>query len=560
MSTARRAHPERGGAERPGDAPAPRSIRAPDGWRGGGLAFLAGLLLSAGHAPIGLPFTAFIALPALAWLVAGSGWRRGAFLTWCAGTGYFMVSLHWIGHAFLVDAEAFAWAIPLVLTILPGGLALLWAVAGGAAGLVGRESMARSALVLVAGLTLIEYLRAHLFTGFPWAMPGYLWAETPLAQLTAWIGPYGLTLVTLLLTTLPGVLGHAAAERHGTRRLVYASGAVATLAAFAGLWMAGAARIEAAATPPRSEETTAPVIRLVQPNAPQHLKWQRDWAPRFYRRLLDLSASPPHPDLGPPDLVVWPETAVAFLPADFPDARQDMALAAGAPLVLGALDRAGPGDIGEGVVNALMIVTPDAEIAARYPKAHLVPFGEYVPMRWLFETIGLSLIAGRGSFAAGPAPASIAIEGVPSFAALICYEAIFPHDVSAAIAAGAEIGIERPSMILQITNDAWFGELGGPQQHLAQARLRAIEQGLPMVRAANTGVSAIIDAHGQVVGAIPLGQHGILDLGLPAAIHPPFYARNGDGMAILGAAVLFFASFFRISARKGGGDHTGSQV
>ncbi|MEM9782427.1 MAG: apolipoprotein N-acyltransferase [Pseudomonadota bacterium] len=528
-----------------------------NGWRRYGLAFLAGLLLSAGHAPIGAPVTAFVALPLLAWLLTGVGAGRGAATAWCFGFGYFLVSLHWIGHAFLVEADAFAWALPFAVTLLPAGLALLWALAGAGVGRLSRGGVAVTAVGLTGALTLVEYARAHILTGFPWAMPGYLWAETPLAQLSAWIGPFGLTVASLLLAMLPGAIALDAWQRSGVRgsaiRMTAVAGIAASLIAFAGLWMAGRARVDSAEVPVTGNTDTT-TLRIIQPNAPQHLKWQRDWAPRFYRRLLELSASPPDPALGPADLVIWPETAVAFLPADFPEARRDMADAAAAPLVLGALDRALPEEGGEGFVNALMVIGAEGEIAARYAKAHLVPFGEYLPLRGIFQTIGLRQLAGRGRFAAGPGPMTVSAPGVPDFAALICYEAIFPGDVAAAIAAGQAKTGTRPQMMLQITNDAWFGTLGGPQQHLSQARMRAIEQGMPLVRSANTGISAVIDAHGRVVGSIPLGQHGVLDIPLPAAIEPPFYARYGDGMAIFTSAVLFFASFLRITARRGGGD------
>ncbi|MEL6267305.1 MAG: apolipoprotein N-acyltransferase, partial [Pseudomonadota bacterium] len=495
------------------------------------------------HAPVGLPWTAFLAAPVLVVLLTGSAsaWRA-AGTAWLFGFGYLLWSLHWVGHAFVVDAATYAWLLPFAVTLLPAGLALFWALAGALAWLAGRRRPLATALALAAALTLSEYARSTVLTGFPWALPGYLWIETPLAQLSAWVGPHGLTLATLLVTLLPGTALASGATRP---RLAIAT---AALAGFAALWLAGAQRL---ATPP-PVPADAVVLRVVQPNAPQHLKWDRDWAPRFYARQLDLSAAPADPALGPPDLVIWPETAVAFLPAEQPEARARMAAAAGAPLVLGALDRA-TAEEGGGFVNGLLVLDRAGAVAARYAKAHLVPFGEYLPLRGVFETLGLRAIAARGRFSPGPGPASVAVPGLPSFAALICYEAIFPGDVAAAVADARRHGAPRPRLLMQVTNDAWFGTLGGPQQHLAQARLRAIEQGLPLVRAANTGISAVIDARGRVLDSLPLGRHGKLDARLPGRIAAPLYANLGDPGAILTAGVLFFASFLRIKKPGFGG-------
>ncbi|MEM6488259.1 MAG: apolipoprotein N-acyltransferase [Pseudomonadota bacterium] len=527
----------------PGAAAAwPGALR---GWRRAGLALLAGVLFAAGHAPIGLPWTAFVAVPCLALLVAGTeGMGAAARIGWCFGFGYLVVSLHWVGHAFLVEAEAYAWLLPFAVTLLPAGLALFWAVAAAVARAGPGAAPAGTALRLAGALTLTEWLRGWVLTGLPWALPGYVWAETPLAQAAAYVGPHGLGLLTLALTGLAGTLALAPRQRWR---------AGLALLAFAALWIGGAAR-EAAAPVPEQEAGLGadPVVRIVQPNAAQHLKWTPEHAPRFFARALDLSAGPADPALGPADMVVWPETAVAFLPEDQPAATARMAEAAGAPLVFGAIARSG-----QGYANALMVLERDGRIAARYDKAHLVPFGEYMPFSGLFAAVGLDQLAGRGAFVPGPRATAVTAAGLPSFVPLICYEAIFPAEVAAAVAgadananAGAGAGAHtaaRPRLLLQITNDAWFGTLGGPQQHLVQARLRAIEQGLPMVRAANTGISAMIDAHGRVVAALPLGMHGALDAVLPPRAAAPPYADLGDGMAILSAVLLFFASFVRLS-------------
>ncbi|MEL6768084.1 MAG: apolipoprotein N-acyltransferase [Pseudomonadota bacterium] len=509
-------------------------ITALTGWRRLLAAAAAGLLFACGHAPLGLPWGAFVALPVLALLVGSARTPRGGFgAAWAFGFGYLVVSLHWIGHAFLVDADAFAWMLPFALTGLPAFLALFWGAAGWAARRAAPGGGPLTLSALAGMLTLTEFARSHVLTGFPWALPGYVWIESPIAQTAAFIGPHGLGLVTLLATGLPLL---AFLTLTGRARLAVA---LLPLAAFAGLWAFGAARLAGAPV-----DTAGPVLRIVQPNAPQRLKWLPDHAPTFYRRLLDGSAAPTDPALGAPAMVIWPETAVAFLPEESPQARAQMAAAAGgAPLVLGALRRRGEAE-GGGFANSLLTLDATGSVIARYDKHHLVPFGEYVPFRTLFGALGVEQLAGRGQFMPGPGQRVLApVAGLPSFVPLICYEAIFPHEI---MPPGAETGAGRPGWLLQITNDAWFGTLGGPQQHLAQARLRAIEQGLPMVRAANTGISAVIDAHGRITASLPLGVHGHVDARLPGALSPPLYARWGDTPAIIAAFLLFSACFLRI--------------
>ncbi|MEO1457411.1 MAG: apolipoprotein N-acyltransferase [Pseudomonadota bacterium] len=514
------------------------AVGALRGWRRLLLAGLAGAVLSLGHAPFDFPWTAFLALPVLVWLTAGAAGAGRAFAAgWGFGFGYFVVSLHWIGHAFLVEADQFAWMLPIAMTVLPGGLALFWGIAAAmvrrwrrrpGAGLAARPL---DALALAAALTLVEMARSVVLTGLPWGLPAYLWVETPLVQMAAWVGPHGTNLLTLALAALPLV---ALAALPGLRG---AGLALASLAAGGALWWAGAERLAGA---PMAAE--GPVVRIVQPNAPQKQKWDPNYTGLFLTRLLEGSAAPADPAMGRPAMVIWPETAVAFLPAETAEGRAHMARAAGgAPLVLGALHREQDAE-GTRYANSLFVLAPDGAIAARYDKHHLVPFGEYVPFRGFFGALGVRQLAARGRFEPGPgpeilAPASVTAAGLPAFVPLICYEAIFPNEVS--------VPGRRAGWMLQITNDAWFGTLGGPQQHLAQARMRAIEQGLPMVRAANTGISAVVDAHGRVTGSLPLGTHGHIDRPLPGALPPTYYAESGDIAALLAALLLFYACIAR---------------
>jgi len=513
---------DRSGAARVGPWLAAGPWIAGRGWRGRtGLACLAGAAMTLGHPPVGVPWALFLAVPLLVWLVDAAPSARAAALTgWAAGFGYFVTGLHWIGHAFVVDAERFAWLLPFAVTLLPAGLALFWALAFWGARRVWAPGRWWRALILALALTTIELARSYVLTGFPWALPGYVWVDTPVAQAAAWAGPHGLTFLTLALA---GLVLTAPGGRAGW------GGAVLATLAVAGLWAAGDGRLRDLSEPDGADR---PLIRIVQPNAPQHLKWDPEHAPRFFARLLEGAAAAPAN--GPPDLVVFPETALTFLPQDRPDLLVQIARAAGGvPVVTGALLY----EQGAGLRqwrNSMIALGPRGEITARYDKHHLVPFGEYLPLRGLLESLGLRALAGMGGagFAPGPGPTVVALPGLPSFVPSICYEMIFPHEITLP-------GAPRPDFILHLTNDAWFGAFAGPQQHLAQARMRAIEQGLPVIRAANTGISAVIDGSGAVIDRIALGTHGTLDEALPRPYQPTLYAQTGDLSAILLISLLW---------------------
>lgn len=485
-------------------------------WTRLGLAVLAGAAMTLGQAPVSQPWALFLALPVLVWLLdAAPGLRAAAWAGWGAGFGYFVSGLYWIGHAFLVDAAQFAWMMPFAVTLLPAFLGLFWAAAFMLARRVWPMGRIWRVLALASCLTLAEYARAHVLTGFPWGLPGYVWTETPVMQAASWAGPFGLTLLTLALAPLV-VLGLA--ER---RRLA----GLAAMAALAAIWAAGELRLGQA-----PDAASGPVVRLVQPNAAQKLKWDPEQSQVFYARLLAGTSAPADPALGPPAAVIWPETSVAFLPGYKPERRAEIAAAArGAVVLMGALHaRLWNGK--EQWFNSLLPILPDASMGPRYDKHHLVPFGEYLPYPSVLGPLGFRHLVRQGGFTPGEGPQVIEVPGLPPFSALICYEMIFPDAV---VPPG-----QRPGWILQVTNDAWFGSFGGPQQHLAQARMRAVEQGLPVVRAANTGISAVIDAHGRVTASIALDSDGHIDAPLPAALAPTLYARHGDlpamALALLG--------------------------
>jgi len=471
-----------------------------------------GALAGLGQEPLGWWWMTLPALAGALSLARNATRPAQAFAgLWALGLGYFTITMHWIIEPFLVDAPRHGWMAPFALALMASGLALFWGLAGAFARWAGG-----GALALAVSLTLAEIARAQAFTGLPWALAGHIWIDTPLAGLAAIAGPHGLTLLTFALAA-------ALAPPRAT--------SVLPLAATAAAWVAldpGPAPAPAAG---------APLIRLVQPNIPQDQKWDPALIPDHLARHLRLTGGPPGGDGEPaplaapvPDLVVWPETTLPFLLGDAADLLADAAMAAGgAPIALG-IARAEDGLF----YNSLAITDAGGALVSVYDKHHLVPFGEYIPFGdWLgrFGIRGLAASDG-GGWARGPGPAVIEVPGLGTAMPLICYEGIFAEEVNAMP--------DRARLLLLVTNDAWFGRHVGPYQHLAQARLRAIEQGLPMVRVANTGISALIDPQGRILGQIPLGAEGALDLPLPAALPPTPYSRGGDAPLVFAllAAIL----------------------
>ena len=477
-------------------------------WADRGIAAACGVLAAAGQAPLDLWPLALVGLAGLAWRVsAASGWRPAALVGLFGGAGYFAAALSWIVEPFLIDAARTAWMAPFALLLMAFGMALFWAAAAALAH-AGRPV----ALAFAVTLTLAEAARGVLFTGFPWALPGHIWIGTPVGQTASVWGPLGLTLVTMLAVALPVAFG--------LRGL--ALGAALTGAS----WAFGASRL-AAPLPPEREAT----VRLVQPNAAQAAKWDPERARGFFERQLALSAEPA--EGAAPSLVIWPETAVPYLlDRAGPALEQIGAAGGGAPVAVG-IQRTDGGTRGW---NSLAVLAPDGGVTQVYDKYHLVPFGEYIPFGdLLFRWFGLRAFAAAEGFgySAGEGPALMDLGPVLGrVVPLICYEAVFPGIPRRAQAAG------RADWLLQVTNDAWFGEWTGPYQHLALARLRAIEQGLPMIRVANTGVSAVIDARGQVLASMPLGVQGRLDARLPGALPATIYAAQGDRPVLVLLAVI----------------------
>ncbi len=498
------------------------------GWRRAGLTFAAGVLSAAALPPVHALPALLLAFPVLVWLLDYAPTKKRAFLDgWWFGFGHFVAGLYWIGFSLLVDAERFAWLLPFAVLCIPAVLALYtgcvaalarWAPAGNS-----------RVLALAAAWTLAEWVRGQLFTGFSWNAIGIVWtASDATIQFAAVGGMYALSMLTIIIAASPATLGGGV----GWRAWILPVGAL--LALFA-LWLGGTVRLSAA----MSRSVDGVLLRVVQPNIPQRIKWRPALRDQHFATYLRLSSAPSD---RPVSHIVWPETAVPFDVSSDHARRRIMASAVpkGGLLLTGALRATSRGERPFRIWNSFYAINNAAEIVATYDKFHLVPFGEYVPFRrWL----GISkLTAGRTDFSAGPGPQTIRLPGLPPVGPLICYEVIFPDRVIASES--------RPQWLLNVTNDAWFGNSSGPYQHFAMARLRAVEQGLPLVRAANTGISGVIDAYGRIRARLGLERQGVIDVALPRpAPGRTLYSRFGDLPVLIAAAFLLVMAGVRAKNR-----------
>ena len=479
------------------------------------IALLADLGLGAaaalGQAPWNLWYLSVAALALISWRIArANGARATAWHGFAAGLGYFALAMSWIVEPFFVQPEIYGWMAPFALLLMAAGGALFWTVPAWLAARL-MPGLSRQGPGFAALIVLSDWLRGWLFTGLPWALTGHIWIDTPAGQLAAGLGAIGLSALTMLAACLP--LAFWSAARPGWRAAL--PGTILSLLLIAAAWTGGMARL---AKPLPAD--SALHLRLVQPNAAQALKWDPYWSEVFFRRLLDLSAAR-DPGRPTPDAVIWPETAVNFLLDQSGTAAQDIAAYADAPVILG-IQRSE----GARYFNSLTAFSA-AGIGPVYDKFHLVPFGEYTPWGDLMAGFGIRAFAAQHGFGYSPGHGAqvMRFRGLPPVQPLICYEAVFSRHLIA--------GAERPAWLLQVTNDAWFGKLSGPWQHLAQARLRAIESGLPLMRAANTGISAVIDARGQLRATLGLDLAGRIDAALPAALPATPWARWGDGPVLV---------------------------
>ncbi|NBC31484.1 MAG: apolipoprotein N-acyltransferase [Alphaproteobacteria bacterium] len=485
------------------------------GWRRLAMAVALGAAGALALPPAGAAPVLLLCVPPLLWLLDGVRSRWGAFAVgWGFAFGFLLFSLYWIAFALTVDLPRFFWMIPFAAAGLPAFLAMFTGLATLGVYLL-RLSGVAQALGFAVLWSVTEWLRGHVLTGFPWNLPGYVWVDwLAVLQSVSVIGIYGLTLLTAVLAALPAAVIDRRAKTWSRGGLAAFGLALAVFAALTGM---GAWRLAA------GESGTVPgvVLRLVQPNIPQAQKWDPAFRhENFLRhRALSVSAGP-----RPVTHVIWPETAVPYALGRDENARD--AIAAVTPpggLTLTGAPRFAPEGAEPQHWNSLIAIDSRGDIVAIYDKAHLVPFGEYVPFREILPID--TVVASRVDYSAGPGVRTLSLPGLPPVSPLICYEAIFPG----AVVAETHDNGEQPSWLLNITNDAWYGETAGPYQHFAIALTRAVEEGLPLVRVASTGISGVVDSHGRVTARLGLGERGVLDADLPAALdRPTAYRRFGD--------------------------------
>ncbi|MGH6727024.1 MAG: apolipoprotein N-acyltransferase [Pseudolabrys sp.] len=507
------------------------------GWRRATIAFLAGAASALALAPINAWPILFLTFPLLVWLVDGSaagrwsGAMAAAAAGWCFGFGYFLTGLYWIGYAFLVDAKTFGWLLPVAVAGLPAYLALYTGLGVAAARLIWVRGPER-VLALAAMLTGAEWLRGHLLSGFPWNAFGYALTEPlALAQSVSLIGVWGLTFLTVAICASPAVLADDAADTPHPRRAP--SIGILILVALASF---GVVRLWQHPT----DYVRGVKLRIMQPNLQQDDKFNYAAKAQVMQRYLRLSGRATGPQsngLRDVTLLIWPESAFPFFLTREPDALAEIVglLKPSTELITGAVRAArGASSADPRAYNSIYVIDPDGSIRGIYDKVHLVPFGEYLPLARVLGRLGLrNLTRQLGGFLSGDRRRAMDVPGAPKMLPLICYEAIFP---GAAVPPG-----ERPGWIVNVTNDGWFGISSGPFQHFQQARVLAIAEGLPLVRAANTGISAVVDPVGRVIASLPLGAEGVLDASLPRDIAPTLYVRFGDDAFVLFMIVSLIA-------------------
>ena len=487
------------------------------GWRADLAALGLGVVSAAALPPVHAIPLLLVAVPGLLVLVEASrGWAVAFRRGWWFGFGHHLVGLYWITEAIMVEAARFWWFVPIAVPALSALLAVF--IAAPVAFSRAVRPGWRRALALAGAWTLADIARQFVLSGFPWNPWGSVWAipgalGDVFLQLAALIGGPGLTFLTVLLAALP---------RSGWR-------AAGLSGALLGAWAVfGLARLQA--PDPSAQGVT---IALIQGNVSQGQKWTRALAGDIFQRYLALTRTAVT-EAGPgAKVVVWPETASPFLLETDEAARAAIADAAlGAPLLAGTVRF----DADNRPRNALAAITGTGAVAALYDKWHLVPFGEFQP-EWF--PLPVQIVPG-GGFAAGPGPRTLHAPGLPAVGPMICYEAIFPGELVDSN--------DRPAWLVNVTNDAWFGNSTGPRQHLAAARMRAVELGLPLMRAANTGITAGFDSRGRELGRIPMRQPGILTLTLPGAATETPFARYGLLLPLILSMVAITVAFTGFSS------------
>ena len=509
------------------------------GWRRAGLAVLLGLLAAPALPPFNLVPLLLPSFTGLIWLLDGAASRkRACFDGWLWGMGFFVPILYWVAFAMAVDLAQFWWMVPICLLVLPAGMSLFPGAAAGLYRTLRGRGIGRIGLFAICWV-LAEYLRGHVpWGGFPWAIIGYAWSgdsrpALDVLQTASLFGVYGLSFFTVLVAALPALLGDA--PRPGQSRLRpllgLAIGAAVLFVAIA--W--GADRLANGIT----GDVPGVTLRIVQTDIPNRVDGQDS-----YERLDKVVGLARGYGAESVTAQIWPESSVDFPLNQKPRLAAELGqLTPPNGLILTGTTLVSRDAAGFRASNSMAAINHDGQILASYDKAHLLPFGEYIPMRWLLGFI--PAVAGRGDWSTGPGPKTLHLPGLPPVAPIICYEAVFPHAVIDEA--------DRPGWLLNDTNDAWFGRSTGPDQHFAHARVRTVEEGLPLIRAANGGISGVIDAYGRRVMTLPLGEEMALDVKLPNALPTDtLYGRVGDIPLLLIVFTALLASIASALRRNRG--------
>lgn len=523
----------------------PQRIILAEGWTRRAIAFFAGACGALALAPVDFAPAMLAPMCVAVWLLDGAAAASGAGAVsfaraslvsaagagWWLGFGYFLAGLWWLGAALLVQADQFAWALPLAVIGVPAGLAGFTALGFALARLLWSPGSLR-VFALAAGLSASEWLRGHVMTGFPWNDFGMALADVPLVDQTAsLVGLDGLDILAVILFAAPATLFDGP-RRRATPAIVVAGALLFGCVSYGMLRLAGS----------ESGFVDGVKLRLMQPALPQDAKFKPENGDEILRRYLDLTdraIAPGHSGVADVTHVIWPESAFPFVLSREPQAMTRIAsVLQNATLVTGAARIEEAGGRRTKIFNAILAVQR-GRIVAAYDKMHLVPFGEYLPLSGLLAPLGVTHLV-PGVWDAGAGPRRLRAPGLPLAAPLVCYEAIFSGETV------ENDGPERPQWMLNVTNDGWFGATSGPYQHFAQARLRTIEEGLPLVRAANTGVSAIVDPYGRILERLPLGVEAVIDGRLPKPASPPPFALHPFRWT---STLWFFTIIFAVAGR-----------
>lgn len=496
-------------------------------------AFIAGAVLTAALPPFYYVWALFLAFSFLMFLLCrAKSAKKASLIGYWFGFGYFSFGFYWIGNALLIDVAETGWLYPIVL-FLNGAFFGLFALIPALLTRLGRNTLSKM-LFFAAGWCLItELLRGFILTGFPWNPVSSVLSFSPaMLQVLGLFGTYGVSLLLVFIAVIPAVW-----LLKPTRKRAWV--AAFSLVGWLSAWQYGLFVLDKR---PQIPDGHSIVVRLVQPSIPQSMKWSKDILEQNLQEYIDLSKAQ---DSHYVDFTVWGETASPFdLMYDYPHNRKVMnAVPRYGRLITGMLRRE---DNGRRLVlyNSLAVMNTKGEIEAWYDKSHLVPFGEYMPFRKYLPDWMKPLANAVAEFGRGEQYKIIRVGDYPAFAPLICYEIIFSDEV-------VQKGVERPTWAVVLTNDGWYGISAGPYQHLAAAQMRAVEEGISIVRSANSGISAVINPYGEIKGKIPLGTKAAIDaLVKPEEAHQTLFGMYGNKIPLAMSGVFLLLGLLCSLASK----------